>query len=51
MKMQTASWIIRNKNTREVVAETFDRRAVDALNIEKYEAVPILEYLVSLNRK
>lgn len=51
MKMQTASWVIRNKHTGEVIAETFDRRAVDALNIEKYEATPVLEYLVSLNRK
>jgi hypothetical protein len=51
MTMRTASWIIRNKNTGEVVTETFSRRAVAALNVEKYEAVPVLEYLVSLNAK
>jgi hypothetical protein len=31
--------------------ETFDRKKVDALNTEKYEAVPILEYLTSLNKR
>jgi hypothetical protein len=46
----TASWIIRNKETKEVVMETFDRKKVDALNTEKYEAVPIGEYLGSLNK-
>lgn len=43
------SWIIRNKETREVLFETFDRRKVEALNTEKYEAVPVQEYLASLN--
>ncbi len=51
MKMQTASWIIRHKATGKVIAETFSRATVDALNVEKYEAVPALEYLVSLNAK
>ena len=46
---EAASWVIRDKNTREVVMETFDRKKVDALNTEKYEAVPIGEYLSSLN--
>jgi hypothetical protein len=49
--MKTASWIIRNKKTGDVIAETFDRRVVAALNVEKYEAVPVLDYLVSLNAK
>jgi len=30
--------------------ETFDRSKIDRLNTEKYEAVPILEYLTSLNK-
>jgi len=30
--------------------ETFDPRKVAALNTAKYEAVPILEYLVALNK-
>lgn len=50
-EMKTTSWILRNKETKEVICETFDKRKVDALNTEKYEAVPILEYLVSLNQK
>lgn len=48
--MVTASWVIREKATGKVMLETFDRRKVDALNTEKYEAVPIGEYLASLNR-
>jgi len=46
----SASWVIRNKETGESLFETFDRKKVDALNTEKYEAVPILEYLQSLNK-
>lgn len=46
----TASWVIRNRETGEVVMETFDRKKVDALNTEKYEAVPIQEYLAGLNK-
>jgi hypothetical protein len=49
--MKTASWVLRNKETKEVICETFDKSKVDALNTEKYEAIPILEYLVSLNNK
>jgi hypothetical protein len=49
--MRTASWIIREKETKRVICETFNRRAVDALNTTRYEAVPILEYLQSLNRQ
>lgn len=48
--MQTASWVIREKATGNVIMETYDRAKVDALNTKKYEAVPILEYLASLNR-
>lgn len=47
----TASWIIRNKETGEVIAETFNKRVVEALNVKKYEAVPILNHLVSMNGK
>jgi hypothetical protein len=46
---RTASWVVRNKDTGEVVMETFDKRVVDALNTAKYEAVPIGEYLGSIN--
>lgn len=47
--VKTASWVIREKKTGKVILETFDKRKVDALNVAKYEAVPILEYLGSLN--
>jgi len=46
-----ASWVIRNKETGEVLFETFDRDKVGALNTKKYEAVPIAEHLASLNQK
>lgn len=48
--MKTASWVLRDKATKQVVCETFDARKVAALNTDKYEAVPILDYLQELNR-
>ena len=35
------SWVIRNKETGEPVMQTYDRKKVEALNTEKYEAVPM----------
>lgn len=49
--LRTASWVIREKATRKVLFETFNRKIVEALNTDRYEAIPILEYLQSLNRK
>lgn len=49
--MKAASWVIIEKSTGKVIMETFDKRKIDALNTEKYKAVPILEYLVGLNGK
>ena len=49
--MKTASWIIRNKLTKEVICETFNPLVIDRLNTVKYEAIPILDYLVSINGK
>ena len=46
-----ASWVIREKGTGKVIAETFDRKKVAALNTEKYEAVPIAQHLASLNAR
>lgn len=48
---RTASWVIRNRETKQVFFETFNPKMVAVLNKEKYEAIPILEYLQSLNRK
>ncbi len=44
-----SSWVIKNKVTGEVIMETFSKAKVDALNTAKYAAVPILQYLQSLN--
>lgn len=47
--MRTQSWVVREKDSGKVLFETFDKRKVDALNTKRYEAVPILEHLASLN--
>jgi hypothetical protein len=44
------SWVIKEKATGRVICETFDKALVARLNTEKYEAVPILKYLESLNQ-
>jgi len=44
-----ASWVIKEKATGKVIAETFQRKVAQAVNTEKYEAVPIMKYLASLN--
>ena len=49
--LKTASWIIRNKEAKDVVMETYNENAVKHLNTAKYEAVPILEYLQNLNKE
>lgn len=46
---RTASWVIREKDTGNVVMETFDKKKVDALNTSKYEAVPVQQHLGELN--
>lgn len=47
---EPASWVVRNRETGEVVMETFDKKKVDALNVAKYEAVPIQQYLGEVNQ-
>lgn len=46
---RTASWIIRDKETGSVVMETYDRAKVEALNTERYEAVPAQQHLAEIN--
>lgn len=46
-----ASWVIREKSTGRALFETFNSAIPPAINHAKYEAVPILEHLQSLNRK
>ncbi len=48
--MNTASWVIKRKSDGMVLLETYNKRLVDRLNTTRYEAVPILDYLYSLNR-
>jgi hypothetical protein len=48
---KNTSWIIKNKETGEIIMETFDCKKVEALNTTKYEAVPIIEHLHSLSIK
>jgi len=47
--LRTASWVIRRISTGEVLFETYNPKLVEALNKQRYEAVPILDYLASLN--
>lgn len=47
--MKTASWVLREKGTARVIAETFDPGKVARLNTVRYEAVPIRRYLGELN--
>ena len=46
-----ASWVVREKDGGRVLFETFNRKMIQAINAVKYEAVPICEYLSSLNGK
>lgn len=46
---RTASWVIRDKETKTPVMETFNQSTVDRLNTDKYEAVPIGQYLGEIN--
>jgi hypothetical protein len=46
-----ASWVIVDISTNEAVLETYNAKLLEALNLKRYKAVPILEYLQSLNRK
>jgi hypothetical protein len=48
--MRTASWVIVRLSDGHPVLETFNEKAVQCLNVEKYKAVPILEWLQSINK-
>lgn len=47
--MKTASWVIVSKETGKAVMETFNQKLAEHVNTDKYQAIPILKYLVSLN--
>lgn len=43
------SWIIINKQTGTAICELFHPANVARINADKYQAVPVLEYLYKLN--
>jgi hypothetical protein len=49
--MKTASWVIVSRQTGKAVLETFSEELAMAVNLHRYQVVPILEWLQSLNRK
>lgn len=49
--MRTASWVIIEKATGKAVLETYSASVAAKVNVAKYEAVPILAYLQSLNAR
>ena len=48
---KTASWVIIDKGTGEVILETFNIEFVNKIDKAQYNAIPILEYLGSINGK
>ena len=45
----TASYVIVSKETGKAVFETFNEKTAMAVNAKKYNVMPILQYLYSLN--
>lgn len=45
-----ASFVIVELGTGRVICETFNHEAVARLNTDRYEAVPIGEYLAGINK-
>ena len=45
------SWFVVDKATGKPVMETFEARTADAINRNKYDVVPAIDWLASLNRK
>ena len=48
---KTASWVIVRKSNGAAIFETFEKRTAEAINLNVYDVVPILQYLQGLNRK
>jgi hypothetical protein len=46
----SASWVIVEIATGRAVLETYSEQVKDAINLEKYRAVEVLEYLQDLNK-
>jgi hypothetical protein len=48
--MSPETWVIVDKQTGKAVMETFKRATADAVNRDKFDVLPALEYLTKLNR-
>ena len=48
--MKATSFVIVDKQTGKAVMETFNRATADAVNLNKFDVLPTLEYLQKLNR-
>lgn len=46
---RTVSWVVKNKQTGEVLFETNQKSVADKIDTSKYETVPIGQYLASIN--
>ena len=46
-----ASWVAVSKTTSDAVFETFSIDTANAINLEKYEVVPVYDYLVVHNKR
>ena len=46
-----ASWVAVNKTTGDAVFETFSVDTANAINLKKYDVVPVYDYLVSHNER
>jgi hypothetical protein len=46
-----SSWVIVENNTGNAIFETFNEALIKKLNLSKYKAMPILEYLQGLNNR
>lgn len=51
LQQDAGSWVVVHKESGEAVLETFSIRTAQAINLEKYDVIPILEYLYALNAK
>lgn len=50
--LETAhSWVIVSLATGEAVLETYSEKLAQAINTSKYKAVPVYEWLASINQQ
>ena len=47
----TSSWVVVRISDNQPILETFNPEVVSALNMEKYKAIPIYDWLASINRR